>query len=85
MISSQNPGGDILSTDDLERMLGNYGCTKTGPCTRTSCRWETPKGRGFSAPNPVNVRTVPASQQDFLMDILQNEDLMGPPPWMNEG
>src|SRR5580700_6283701 len=62
----------VLSTDDLERTLQNWSCTK-GPCSRTTCYWSAPPPLklGFNAPNPQTVKTVPASQQDFLMEILQ--------------
>jgi hypothetical protein len=67
-----NPGGGVLSTDDLERMLENWGCKK-GQCTRTACYWKAPDPLkwGFMAPNPQTVKTVPTAQQDFIMERLQ--------------
>lgn len=69
-ITPQTPGGGGLSVADLEQMLTNWGCKKTGPCSRFACRWETPDGRGFHAPNPNNVKFVPTSQKDFLWDTV---------------
>jgi hypothetical protein len=63
-----------VRTAALESILRDAGCKK-GTCTTRICGWRTPRGHGFTAPNPETVPDVPAETiPDLLKKVQQLDD-----------
>jgi hypothetical protein len=65
----------MLMTGVEEVLRTEERCTKGG-CTSRICIWKTPKGHGFTAPNPDTVPVVPAETlRDLQLKIRQLDEI----------